>query len=159
MSPLLLICDPAYNYSRSFHELLGSHEIDTLHVRSGKECLACIRLHRPQFVLLAEEADSGFLDPVIDGIAEMLIDGPVLFMVGDKPRWQLAEEWNLLRDRCLSRPFHEADFVQWIVSLLPSQPSGDDEREDGVGSGRRSSGISAYDNEGGHLDRVPVEPR
>lgn len=159
MSPLLLICDPAYDYSRSFHELLGSRDIDTLHVRNGKECLASIRLHRPQFVLLAEEADSGFLDPVIDGVAELPIDRPALFMIGDKPRWQLAEEWNLPRDRCLSRPFHEADFVQMIVSLVPSPPGEDNEREDGVGSGRRSNGIPTYDNEGGHVDTAPIEPR
>ncbi len=101
MSPLLLICDPAYNYSRSFHELLGSHEIDTLHVRNGKECLASSGFTAPQFVLLAEEADSGFRIRSSMGSPRCRSTVRSSLCVGDKPRWQLAEEWNILRDRCL----------------------------------------------------------
>lgn len=151
MSPLLLICDPHYDYSRTFHELLERREIDTLHVRDAKECLAAVRLHTPRFVLMSDETDRRAVTPLLDDVIPSARDRPIVFVAGDNPRWQLARDWDLPRERCLRTPLDEEAFVALLASLPGGSSTGIQEEDEEAGFGRRSAGIAAYDNEGGYI--------
>lgn len=117
MPPLLLICDPTYDYPRSFGEHLNRREIVTRHIRTGKECLQAVQIHRPDFVLISSETDGGRLHDVVRGLHNMTNRAPQVFYCSFKPAWRFSEELGLPVGQCVQRPFDEAAFADRLISL------------------------------------------
>ena len=176
MSPLLLICDPKYDYSRSFHEMLGDCQIETRHVLTGEDCLQAVRLFAPDFVLVSLETDQDELERVFRGIEAMTDRTPQMFLTGGDAAWPAA--WGNAAMTRLPHPLDEASFVTQLMELSQEQTVELPEREDGVGPGsqrpvhgirppdsrprpetsrratsssRQSAGLTAWDNEGGSI--------
>ena len=139
MLPLLLICDPAYRYSRGFHELLGGREITSRHTLTGHECANAIRHFNPDFVLIACETDDGYLGSLLHDISTMSDRAPEVFLVGEAPAEEQSGTWGRPLEMCLQRPLDEAAFVQRLDSLSERQTVVRAEREDGVGNDARPS--------------------
>jgi DNA-binding NtrC family response regulator len=117
MPPLLLICDPTYDYPRSFGEHLNRREIVMRHVRTGKECLRAVQIHQPDFVLISSETDGGRLHDVVRGLHNMTNRTPQVFYASFKPAWRFSEEQGLAAGQCIQRPFDEAAFADGLASL------------------------------------------
>ncbi|AMV19613.1 hypothetical protein [Planctomyces sp. SH-PL14] len=117
MPPLLLICDPTYDYPRSFREHLNRREIVTRHSRTGRECLQAVQIHLPDFVLISSETDGGQLGEVVRGLHNMTNRTPRVFYASFKPAWRFSEEQGLPAGQCVQRPFDEAAFAERLVSL------------------------------------------
>jgi len=152
MSPLLLICDPTYQYSRAFHEMLGAREIVSRHALTAEDCLNAIRLFTPDFVLIACETDDGFLGPLLHRIETLPDRAPDVFLIGSATPQALSDTWGRPVENCLQRPLDESGFVTLLASLSEEQTVVRAEREDGVGNGARPlAGGTAWENEGGAL--------
>jgi len=117
MRPLLLICDPMYDYFRSFQQHLTRLEIDTCRVRTGPECLREVQARDPAFVLISSETDFGRLRDVVQGLSDMTNRAPVLFFASFKPAWRFSREQGVPMEQCLQRPFDEEAFVLHLRSL------------------------------------------
>lgn len=117
MRPLLLICDPMYDYFRSFQRHLTRLEIDICHVRTGLECLREVQARDPAFVLISSETDFGRLRDVVHGLSNMTNRAPALFFASFKPTWRFSREQGVPIEQCLQRPFDEEAFVLHLRSL------------------------------------------
>lgn len=117
MRPLLLICDPTYDYFRSFQRHLTRLEIDTCHVRTGPECLREVQARDPAVLLISSETDFGRLRDVVHGLSNMTNRAPALFFASFKPAWRFSREQGVPIEQCLQRPFDEEAFVLHLRSL------------------------------------------
>ena len=116
MSRLLLIYDPAKNYTENFEHRLRTLGIDVCRAHNSVECLHALLHRAPDFLLLAPENDSLAFERLLKmlGPRGEALGVSRLFLTGTDSDRQLSDRWGWPLELCLGRPLDEARFFDLL---------------------------------------------